>query len=554
MSTEDYSDWMCINLTNYTNCSDPWNGAGLASDAAPIAVFYGLITIIGFLGNSMVILVVLKEKKMRNTTNVFVFSLSIADLSFIIICTPFTAADHMLGQWIFGQVMCKLFNYFTFVNVYASIYTLTVMSFDRFLAVVYPIRTMKFRRTRYAIISVIVLWIVILITLSPLLVVTITEKYKYIDGQVYTSCHTSMNMQETRIFIGQFFVTSYAFPLTVISLTYFLMLRSLWSSAAPSSNISEESAKRKRKVTVMVVVVVIVFAICWLPIQIFLMVQNFAVYDYENPVLKPIYYTANCMSYANSCINPIIYVFLSKSYRQAFRRAICCCVQKQRTTRGGFMRDSMMVTTAVSNTPNRSANRHGAGKYIASGSQRNSSSSSHSVTHSSPRAVCNRKKGNEYLMTEVCRTRAETKPLFGESSASDTGSNPSEITFSEEERSSSKHKGDVKQVAKAITKTVLEYCDDSDASSVDMETNPSESASPAKKSVEFVLREPHRVGARFSSANYCDTHKYRSMQNVDDIQSSRRSTSKDGRYVLMETSLDERRLIRNRATLSYHHS
>ncbi|XP_070578261.1 allatostatin-A receptor-like [Ptychodera flava] len=539
------------NATNDTNATSYEDMPTSEIEAAAITVFYGLITIIGFVGNSMVILVVLKEKKMRNTTNVFVFSLSIADLSFIVICVPVTALNHILGTWIFGRAMCKIMTYFTFVNVYASVYTLTVMSFDRFLAIVYPIRTMKFRRTRYAIVCVTVLWTVILSALSPMLIVTDTIQY----GNDIV-CTSTLDRKSQKWFIGQFFATSYAFPLTVISLTYFFMLRNLWINAAPSANISEESARRKRKVTVMVVAVVVVFAICWLPIQVILIRTHFATYDYRNPTLMAIYYTANCMSYANSCINPIIYVFLSKNYRQAFKRAICCCIRKQQTSRSVYNRDSMMATTAVTSAPNKTNKRYGGGKYMHPENQRNSVSSS-SITQSSPKHVHNKRKGNEYLMAEMSRIPGETKPLFGESSASDTGSTPSELPATEDSRPLapvSQCEGAIKRVARAITRAAFNIYDDSDTSSVGTESVSTTTSSPARKIVDFKLPETERAPSISRTSSPRRTAPPETETETDSGDCRKDEADQIQRHDdASKIAGRTRRLRRNRATfLSYH--
>ena len=62
-----------------------------------VPVLFTLVIIIGFIGNLLVVLVVMMNKKMRNTTNILIFNLALADLLFIVFCVPFTAADYALG-------------------------------------------------------------------------------------------------------------------------------------------------------------------------------------------------------------------------------------------------------------------------------------------------------------------------------------------------------------------------------------------------------------------------------------------------------------------------
>lgn len=79
----------------------------------------------------------------------------------------------------------------------------------------------------------------------------------------------------------------------------------------------------QKRVTRLVVVVVIVFAVCWCPIQVVLLLKSFDKYELT-PLLLIIQITANVMAYMNSCVNPILYAFLSDNFRKAFRKVIVC--------------------------------------------------------------------------------------------------------------------------------------------------------------------------------------------------------------------------------------
>ncbi len=93
----------------------------------------------GIIGNLLVIAVVATNHQMRNTTNVLILNLAVADLLFIVLCVPFTATDYALNRWPFGLAWCQAVQYLIYATSYVSIYTLILMSMDRFLAVVYPV-------------------------------------------------------------------------------------------------------------------------------------------------------------------------------------------------------------------------------------------------------------------------------------------------------------------------------------------------------------------------------------------------------------------------------
>jgi len=73
-----------------------------------IPIIFGLIAVLGFVGNLSVIVVVTANKNMRNTTNILIFSLAVADFVFIIMCVPFTAVIYASPVWPFGLVWCKV--------------------------------------------------------------------------------------------------------------------------------------------------------------------------------------------------------------------------------------------------------------------------------------------------------------------------------------------------------------------------------------------------------------------------------------------------------------
>lgn len=75
--------------------------------------------------------------------------------------------------------------------------------------------------------------------------------------------------------------------------------------------------------TRLVVVVVLVFAVSWLPIQLVLLLKSLDAYQ-MNVIGLVIQITGHVMAYMNSCVNPILYAFLSENFRKAFRKVIVC--------------------------------------------------------------------------------------------------------------------------------------------------------------------------------------------------------------------------------------
>lgn len=82
------------------------------------------------------------------------------------------------------------------------------------------------------------------------------------------------------------------------------------------------------QVVKMLVAVVSVFILCWAPILINNILVSFAILpELHVPPYKYMREAFHLMSYANSCVNPIVYGFMSRNFRQTFKRALCSCIR-----------------------------------------------------------------------------------------------------------------------------------------------------------------------------------------------------------------------------------
>ncbi len=124
-----------------------------------VPIIFGMIAIVGFFGNALVVVVVIANSQMRSTTNLLIINLALADLLFIVFCVPFTASDYALPFWPYGDVWCKIVQYLVIVTAYASVYTLVLMSLDRYLAVVHPFTSKSIRTKTNTYWAIAVTWV-----------------------------------------------------------------------------------------------------------------------------------------------------------------------------------------------------------------------------------------------------------------------------------------------------------------------------------------------------------------------------------------------------------
>jgi len=72
---------------------------------------YSVIFVLAVVGNSLVIVTLAQNRRMRTVTNVFLLNLSVSDLLLAVFCMPFTLIPTLLKDFIFGKVICVLIRY-----------------------------------------------------------------------------------------------------------------------------------------------------------------------------------------------------------------------------------------------------------------------------------------------------------------------------------------------------------------------------------------------------------------------------------------------------------
>lgn len=101
--------------------------------------------------------------------------------------------------------------------------------------------------------------------------------------------------------------------------------------------LAERAGAVRARVSRLVAAVVLLFAACWGPIQLFLVLQALGPAGAWHPRSYAAYALkiwAHCMSYSNSALNPLLYAFLGSNFRQAFRRVCPCALGEPRRLPG----------------------------------------------------------------------------------------------------------------------------------------------------------------------------------------------------------------------------
>lgn len=151
------------------NCTkaEPGTLPGLTGIFIPL--IYGIVCVVGLVGNTLVIHVIVNYTKNDSVTNIYILNLAIADELFML-GLPFLAVQNALLSWPFGSLVCRVVMTVDAINQFTSIFCLTVMSVDRYLAVVHPIRSFWWRRPRVAKAISATVWVGSFVVVLPVVV------------------------------------------------------------------------------------------------------------------------------------------------------------------------------------------------------------------------------------------------------------------------------------------------------------------------------------------------------------------------------------------------
>ncbi|KAI8428910.1 hypothetical protein MSG28_007542 [Choristoneura fumiferana] len=119
------------------------------------------------------------------------------------------------------------------------------------------------------------------------------------------------------------YICQYIIPLCVITFAYAHLALKLWGARAPGNALEIRDAnhmKNKKKVIKMLVLVVALFALCWLPLQSYLLLQSFFPSINEYKYINILFFCFDWLAMSNSCYNPFIYAIYNEKFKKEFKQ------------------------------------------------------------------------------------------------------------------------------------------------------------------------------------------------------------------------------------------
>lgn len=278
---------------NMTNA--PPTGINPTPQSIVAAVFVAILILVTLFGNALVCISFYSFPNLRTICNYFIVSLSMADILVALLAMPFWLIVQLNNtKWPFSN---NLHTFWGCIDIFcgtASIMNLTAVSVDRMLAIVTPFKYPKLLTSKRALVVILLTWL-------------------------YSTAIACLRLADWpgRSFLHFVSTVSFFLPLSLVILMYTVIFIVVKIQVHRIGTAGGKEHANEMKAAKTILVVIGAFVVCWLPF--FVIVVGHA-NDPKFGYPMAVYNMFKWMEYLNSCLNPVIYTCMNRTYRRAFKR------------------------------------------------------------------------------------------------------------------------------------------------------------------------------------------------------------------------------------------
>ncbi|NXG44594.1 CCR8 protein, partial [Psilopogon haemacephalus] len=271
-----------------------------------LPILYCLLFVFCLLGNSLVLWVLLTRKRLMTMTDICLLNLAASDLLFVV-PLPFQA-HYAAGQWGFGNAMCKAMAGIYYTGFYSGIFFITLMSIDRYIAIVHAVYAMRVRTASCGTLSSLILWLVAALASLPSVMF-----HQQLEIEQSLHCVPTYPPGDKAWKVASQFavnILGLLIPLSILVYCYAQILK----------NLQKCKNRNKVKAIKMIFIIVIVFFLFWTPFNIVLFLdslQSLHIIDdckVSSQIALALQLTET-ISFVHSCLNPLIYAFAGVTFK-----------------------------------------------------------------------------------------------------------------------------------------------------------------------------------------------------------------------------------------------
>ncbi|XP_026226644.1 C-C chemokine receptor type 8-like, partial [Anabas testudineus] len=328
--------------TDYNSTCNQDSSPDASNGFLVLPLLYYMLCCLGLLGNIIVLYVLLRHIKLRTMTDVCLLNLALSD--FILAVS--------LPLWVYNSqslASCKLMTGVYQLGFYSGTLFVTLMSVDRYLAIVHAVAAMRTRTRRYGIIVSITIWVVSVKLATPQ--VTFADLELDADDNRFqcqplypedSQLFWKMPRNFTENTVGLFV----CLPIMIFCFVKILIV------------LSKSRNSKKDKAVKLIFIVVCLFVVCWVPYNVTVFLQTLELLGILNTCeasrnISTAMSFAEIIALSHCCVNPVIYVLIGEKFRRSLSKVLTRSFCWSHQSRGAFsLRDTTDKET--SNTPVRS--------------------------------------------------------------------------------------------------------------------------------------------------------------------------------------------------------
>lgn len=279
----------------------------------------GVIFLVGITGNGVLLRVFINHKDMRTAPNVMLINLNICDILGLIFNILLYVIETLMTDWTLGTILCKLYRFCRYLTLGLSIYSIMVISIQRFLALTNYF-SLEFKCRFFgkfqSILNVFLVWVLASAVASP----------RAIKAQVSSQVCWAGTVEDREFFnkiLYVDFALYCALPFLIIAVTSGLSSNRLRSSVKnmPGEAVGQEKVIQARVLSSNIfVALTVVFAICYMPYFVYMTYLKNIGSNASFMTQKYIAFALYCLIHSNASFNPIALYLVSAKYKNYMRK------------------------------------------------------------------------------------------------------------------------------------------------------------------------------------------------------------------------------------------
>ncbi|XP_031440776.1 leukotriene B4 receptor 1-like [Clupea harengus] len=290
--------------------SSPSSSPGLSVSHQVGISILTIALVVGFPGNLFVVWSVLCRVRQRSVTCLLVFNLALADV-LVLLTAPLFLRSLTVGVqgWEFGTATCKIVHYLCAVNMYTSIYLITLMSADRWLATSRPFVAQRLRTKRALLSIILAFWVLAFVLALPMPFYRSNEQifgHKNITSFFCVPYHWDSVGHQVFQYLVETFM-GFLLPFSLIAGCY----------ASVFCRLRTAMFKRRGRGSCLILTILAAFALFWLPYHIVNILQVIGLLtdtEWAIDAAKVARPNVTAFAFLSSSVNPVLYVFAGSSH------------------------------------------------------------------------------------------------------------------------------------------------------------------------------------------------------------------------------------------------